>query len=49
MFAHEGLALTSIFIVFLLGAIAMIIHPLHALKNRLKQRKPVREREQNNH
>lgn len=28
MFAHEGLGLILVFIVFLLGAIAMFIHPL---------------------
>ncbi|MBA1228797.1 hypothetical protein G7013_03920 [Pseudomonas viridiflava] len=47
MFAHEGFALISIFIVFLLGAIAMCIHPLHALKTRLAQRKLASKQEQN--
>ncbi|KPW25687.1 hypothetical protein ALO83_100361 [Pseudomonas cannabina pv. alisalensis] len=45
MFAHEAMGLIIITIVFLLGAIAMFIHPFHALGNWFKKRKHKRGRE----
>ncbi|CAI8869854.1 MULTISPECIES: hypothetical protein [Pseudomonas syringae group] len=43
MFAHEGLGLIFIFIVFLLGAIAMFIHPFHALGSWFRKKKQERK------
>jgi hypothetical protein len=43
MFAHEGLGLIFIFIVFLLGAVAMFIHPFHALGNWFRKKKQERK------
>ncbi|SDY32371.1 hypothetical protein [Pseudomonas sp. NFIX28] len=39
MFSHEGLGLMSLFIVLLLCALAMVIHPVHAFCSWLQRRK----------
>ncbi|KPY54324.1 hypothetical protein ALO46_100225 [Pseudomonas syringae pv. solidagae] len=43
MFAHEGLGLILVSIVFLLGAIAMFIHPFHALGSWFRRKKQERK------
>ncbi|RML49805.1 hypothetical protein ALQ93_100169 [Pseudomonas syringae pv. pisi] len=43
MFAHEGPGLILVSIVFLLGAIAMFIHPFHALGSWFRRKKQERK------
>ncbi|AHG41389.1 hypothetical protein N018_14795 [Pseudomonas syringae CC1557] len=45
MFAHEAMGLIIITVVFLLGAIALFIHPFHALGSWFRKKRQERKSE----
>jgi hypothetical protein len=39
MFAHEGIALITLFSILVVGALAAVLHPLHALAGWIRSRR----------